>query len=66
MTGYGHVYAKDWPEDPNLEKVDLTVERMRAVASVLSEPLSSFAGHRTRYQNADAAVLKYDAGLDLC
>jgi len=64
MTDYGHVYAKDWPEDPNLEKVDLTVERMRAVAIVLSEPLSSFAAHRTTYQDADAAVLKYDASLD--
>jgi hypothetical protein len=64
ITEYGHVYAKDWPEDPNLEKVDLTADRMRAVANVLSEPLSSFANYRATYQDADATTLKYDAAFD--
>src|SRR5262249_2882649 len=42
----------------------LTADRMRAVANVLSEPLSSFAEHRATYRNVEAAVLKYDAALD--
>jgi hypothetical protein len=50
----------------NLEKVDLTADRMRAVANVLSAPLTSFADYRATYQDADATTLKYDAALTDC
>jgi len=64
MTDYGHVYSRDWPSDPNLDALQISVDDLRAVASVLSEPLSSFPALRPNFKNASGATLKYDSALD--